>query len=164
MLSQAQLVEIKSRIESATGASTPEREDAAALLAEVARLQRSVDAFSENVNTKLAVLEEDMIKLEGENGRLRSVCESTYFERDACIGLIARMATQMGIPAGTLNNRVVVDLPSGQVSWDYLDSEAHLFEWLPTYAQSLQEQSVRDIYAKVMNPSFDSNPALSLNV
>jgi hypothetical protein len=174
MMSHSQLVEIQSRIDS--GATSEElRGDAQALLSEVMRLTGFVKEFSSQVTGKLETLEEDMVRMENENARLRSVCESTYFERDACVGLIARLARLNGMPAGTGKfksqqensdgsqslhdqHRVVVDLPTGQVSWEYLEAEAHLFESLPEYAGELKDQSVRDIYSKVMEPGLAVEP------
>jgi hypothetical protein len=116
----------------------------------------------QDFEARLNELEQDLVRLEAENSRLRTNTQSTYFERDACIGLIARMAVRLGLKAGCvqrqtelgLERRVVVDLPSGQVSWDYLEAEAHLFEWLPEYPAPVQEQSIQDIYMRVMNPGL----------
>jgi hypothetical protein len=163
MMSQSQMVEIQKRIEDAATSPEQLRADAAVLFAETLRLNMHVSQFTSQVSEKLTALEADMLILEAENARVKNVCESTYFERDACIGLISKMATLMKIPVGIVQNRVVIDLPSGQVSWDFLESEAHLFDRLPQYAHSLREQTVQDLYAKVMNPGFDqSTPPLSL--
>lgn len=173
MLSDAQLVEIAQRIASSECEADPARlrADALALMAEVERIGKTMNAFTANVTSRLNELERDMLSLESENARLRSVTQSTYFERDACVGLISKFAVALGLTAGTgrfevvernregndetqAQNRVLVDLPSGQVSWEYLDEDAHLFESLPPYPGAVEPQSIRDIYSKVMNPGI----------
>ncbi len=114
------------------------------------------------VEAKLDHLEKDMILLEAENERLRKNTESTYFERDACVSLILQLAARLGMQTGKaerttahgIEKLVILDLPAGQVCWEYLPAEAHLFEALPEYTDSIQQQSIGDIYAKVMNPGL----------
>ena len=173
MLTKAHLEEIKSRI--AQGRDTsPEvlLEDRVVLLAEVERLLKFVETFSTRVNAQLDILEKDMVLLDQDKQRLRKNSRSSDFERDACIGLIAKMAVALKIPVGTqstksveldengkesqqLQNRVILDLPSGQVAWEYLESESHLFETLPVYPRALEAQSIQENYLKIMNPNLD---------
>ncbi len=173
MLSSEKFNEIKNRTQ-------PEQihslevilEDRTLLLAEVERLIKFVKNFSDQVTEKLDGLESQMISLESENERLRRVGNSSHVERDACVGLIAQLALKVGLPVGVgqcpmmepdsngqaiaqLENRVIVDLPSGQVSWDYLDHEAHLFEGLFPYTGVIETQTIQEIYVKVMNPQLD---------
>ena len=160
MLPNSQLEEIKSRIASGAPQSLEVlQEDRVTLMAEVDRLLKFVENFSSRVSTQLDALEKDMVLLDEDNQRLRKNCRSSDFERDACVGLIAKMALALKIPVGiqkTENqNRVVLDLPSGQVVWEYLETEAHLFERLPLYTQPTETQSIQDTYLKVMNPNLD---------
>lgn len=133
--------------------------DASTLLAEVIRLSVFSEDFTKQILARVQTLATDMEALEKENARLRKISESTYFERDACIGLIARLAKLQGMPVGTAlfeqQRRVVVDLPSGQVSWEYLEAEAHLFADLPSYERTLENQTVSEVYSKVMNPNLE---------
>lgn len=169
MLSLNELFEMKKRIASEEAAGTLLQTDAARLVVEVERLQGFVRDFSNRVEGDLRSLEADMVKLDRENERLRRMTESTYFERDACIGLVARLAVQLGMKAGRVQRQipegiqhcVIVDLPSGQVAWDYLESEAHLFDWLPDYPSAVLDQTEREIYTKVMNPGL--NPATEVH-
>ncbi len=173
MLTKAHLEEIKNRIEHGRDAS-PEvlLEDRVVLLAEVERLLKFVETFSTRVNAQLDILENDMVLLDQDNQRLRKNSRSSDFERDACIGLIAKMAVALKIPVGTkssagveldengkekqqIQNRVILDLPSGQVVWEYLESEAHLFETLPAYTRAVETQSIQENYLKIMNPNLD---------
>src|SRR5689334_8702492 len=98
MLSQSQLIEIKNRIVSDQNTS-PEsiREDRDLLYSEVERLMKFVKNFSDGVNRKLDDLEANMVRLEEENERLRTLGRSSNLERDACIGLLAKMAKRLGL-------------------------------------------------------------------
>ena len=163
MYSPNQLSELKFRLLKPETSSELIRELALSLLDEVVRLSTFTEEYSSKVSKKLDGLEQDMLNLEKENDRLRKINVSTYFERDACIGLIARMALLNGIKVGTgkftdggqSQNRVVIDLPSGQVSWEYLESEAHLFESLPPYNGAIENQTESVTYTRVMNPNID---------
>lgn len=175
MLSQEQLAGISNKI--LTGDQSV-HEEAKILVHEVIALQRALAEFTARVNAQLANVEEGMEKLEQENARLRKVTESTYFERDACVGLISKFAMQLGMPVGTgkfevtqeneggnrslqSQNRVVIDLPTGQVSWDFLDDDAHLFSGLPEYKDSLKYENVRDVYMKVMEPGLEQTGSVT---
>ena len=174
MLSHSQLTEIKTRTEIEDPNPSMEllSKDRALLLAEVERLTKFVGSFSDQVNEKLDLLEADMERLEKENERLRKMCKSANTERDVCISLIAKMAVGLGIPVGIgqyevaeedssgqsniqLQNRIILELPSGQVSWDFLDAESHLFEGLPKYEGALEIQTIQETYSKIMNPELD---------
>lgn len=87
--------------------------------------------------------ERDALRAEVE--RLTSAKDGAYEERNRCVALIARMAVAMGYRAGIAKTAiegwsedwhgcVYIDLPTGQVSWHYHDTHAHLFEGLPQYA------------------------------
>ena len=93
----------------------------------------------------------NIAELEAEVERLRKRCEalesaknSAYAERDQCVALIARMAFAMGLYVrrkfhpesdteweGDWRNIVMVCLPTGQATWHFHDSEAHLLEGIP---------------------------------
>ena len=171
MISPTLFLEIQARIK-----TNPSSEDETTLLAEVVRLQKFTTEYQKNVLARLDEINECRLLLEEENERLKKVTQSTYFERDACISLIAQLAQSLGLTVGKVQfetleenrdgtksmqtqNRVVVDLPSGQVSWDYLDAEAHLFETLPPYAKALEAQTVQSVYTKVMNPQLTELPS-----
>jgi hypothetical protein len=151
MLSEDQLTEILARV--------PHTEDQVALRSEIYLLRDNVTLLTQHLNKGLAQIEADMERLDQENARLRAVARSTYFERDACVGLIGQLAQALGLPAGTcraqieaeLQNRVIVDLPVGQVSWEYLDEDGHLFSNLPEYSQPVEAQSIQENYKRVMN-------------
>ena len=70
--------------------------------------------------------------------------DGAYAERNQVVPLLARIALAMGWKAGrrptnipgwesAWHGCVWIDLPTGQVSWHYHDSETHLFAALPEY-------------------------------
>mgnify|MGYP007080469071 CR=1 FL=1 len=162
MLNGDQFSALKSRVESGETSEADIRRDAVTLLSEVMRLTFLTNDLSAQALEKLSSIEDDLVRLEKDIERLRGIVKSTYFERDASIGLLARMATGLGMKSGRIERttehgverRVIVDLPSGQVSWEYLEPEAHLFEALPIYEGALEERSVQDTYMTVMNPGL----------
>jgi hypothetical protein len=162
MDTQSQLAAIKARVENKETTLEQLRNDAQTLLAQFSRQQTYSQELTARVELRLHAIEQDMELLEQENQRLRRNAISTFFERDACVGLLIRLAVAQGMTAGLSQREtehgterlVVLDLPSGQVSWEYLDTEAHLFDWLPQYSGSVKDQEVTEIYSKVMNPGL----------
>jgi len=75
---------------------------------------------------------------------LKNAKDGAYLERNKCVALIARMALAMGLKAGRAKTAiegwsedwhgcVYIDLPTGQVSWHFHDSQLSLFLDLPKY-------------------------------
>ena len=107
------------------------------------------------IKQKLDTLETDMERLVAENARLIHERESANVERDSCIGLIMQLGIAHGLTAGIANgNFAIIDLPNGQVSWEYDESEAHLFEELPKYQNAIEEIEIAEKYRRVMNPGI----------
>lgn len=78
-----------------------------------------------------------------------------------CVSLIATMAHALGHWAGTARTAidgwsedwhgcVYVDLPAGQVSWHYHDSQAHLFAHLPPYCGEWDGHDTPEKYRRVL--------------
>ncbi|OFZ21270.1 MAG: hypothetical protein A2X94_07390 [Bdellovibrionales bacterium GWB1_55_8] len=133
--------------------------DVALLIQELKNMQRYVFDYNNQVEKKLDLLESDMLLLEAENKRLIAVKESATIERDACVGLIGQLARSCGMKVGVAaDNLVVVELPSGQVSWQFSETEAHLFETLPPYEGDIQEIPIEETYSRVMNPGLGLSP------
>lgn len=95
-------------------------------------LPPEVSAHIENLEARLAAL------VAQKNG--------AYAERNQCVALIARMALALGLKAGVREHPnedraweddwrtiVFIDLPTGQVSWHFHDSEKPLLGGLPRY-------------------------------
>ena len=68
--------------------------------------------------------------------------DAAYEERNRVVAALARAALNLGYRAMRTRTAiegwsddwhgcVCIDLPTGQVSWHYHDSHAHLFDWLP---------------------------------
>ena len=73
-----------------------------------------------------------------------AIQDPVYEERNMCVALIAGLALANGWKAGLKATNiegwdpewhgcVYIDLPTGQVSWHFHDSQAHLFAFLPPY-------------------------------
>ena len=86
--------------------------------------------------------------------------DGAYLERNRCVALIARMALAMGLRAGTARTAiegwdeawhgvVYIDLPTGQASWHYHDSQAHLFANLPAYTGTWDGHDTPEKYRRV---------------
>jgi len=86
--------------------------------------------------------------------------DGAYLERNRCVALIARMALASGWRAGIARTAidgwsddwhgcVYVDLPTGQVSWHYHDSQAHLFADLPAYTGAWDGHDTPEKYRRV---------------
>lgn len=86
--------------------------------------------------------------------------DGAYLERNRCVALIARMAIAAGYTAGIARTAiegwsedwhgcVYVDLPTGQASWHYHDSQAHLFAGLPSYTGAWDGHNTPEKYRRV---------------
>lgn len=127
-------------------------EEALALLITIEQLQKEAYEYKQTVLRKLTTIEEDMGRLLKENENHITLRDSAYVERDSCVGLLIKIALKNGSVAGVVNgNTVVVELSTGQVSWEYEESEAHLFEGLPEYQKPIENLDLVEKYQRVMN-------------
>lgn len=151
MLTQNELNQIRTRVESGD-------EEVSKLVSEVDRLTRFVHNYSNSVSQKLDEIDLERNRLTEENARLAKSNRSAYIERDACIGVMVALAFEKGLRVGTApGNLVILDLPSGQVSWEIGESESHLFSWLPVYPgvpDSIEGMAIEEKYRRVMNPGI----------
>jgi len=145
------MISTKELIQITENAVQTQNEETLKLLAEIEFLNKATWDYKNTVLRKLTSLENDMENLTQENIRLIKLRDSAFVERDACIGLIVQLAVANGIPAGVKGNIVVVELASGQVSWDFEESEAHLFESLPIYQKTIEDVEIGEKYRRVMN-------------
>lgn len=134
-------------------------DDVSKLIGEIDRLNKVISDYKTSVNEKLDIVDNQLLELEAENERLRKAKEITYIELHACVGLIAQMAKALGYKTGVcsdanLGNIVAINLPSGQVSWDFPDSESHLFSNLDAYELPLENLAIEEKYFRVMNPQI----------
>jgi hypothetical protein len=146
MLTQEQISQMK---------ALPTLDAVPVLVAEIERLQKFVRDYSATVTQKIDLIDQNRELLEGENQRLLTAKEIMSIERDACVALVAKLALVSGNRAGIgRENAVIVDLPSGQVSWQIQESEAHLVEGLPSYTDQIEEIPLEENYRRVMNPGI----------
>ncbi len=91
---------------------------------------------------------------------LRDKKDAAYLERNQCVALIARMAVAMGLPVAVTKTAIegwsedwhgciFIGLPTGQVSWHFHDSQAHLFEGLPHREQAWDGHDTPEKYRRV---------------
>jgi hypothetical protein len=122
---------------------------------ELALLKKQMSDYTASVNAKLGGLEADMEALLAENRRLIDLRESAQVELDLCVALIGRLASKAGLGAGAAGgDTVVVQLPSGQVSWQLSPSQLHALEELPRYPGPVEELEIQEKYKRVMKPGF----------
>lgn len=85
----------------------------------------------------------------------RAAKDGAYRERNQLVALLASV-----FPAGIKRTEiegwspewhgcVYIDLPNGQASWHYHDSEAHLFAHLPPYAGEYDGHTTEEKYARI---------------
>lgn len=97
-----------------------------------------------------------------EADRLRVQKDAAYAERNQCVALLARMAQQLGCPVVVARHPagdkgweadwrtlLFIELPTGQVSWHFHDSEAPLLEDLPHGEASWDGHTTAQKYDRV---------------
>jgi hypothetical protein len=106
---------------------------------------------------------------------LQAEKDAAYRERDRVVALVARMAISLGWRAGLRShepdpdptwdedwkNVVLIDLPSGQVSWHYHDSERPLFASLPPYPDHWDGHDTAEKYRRVEAAAAQPPPDLA---
>jgi len=86
--------------------------------------------------------------------------DDAYLERNRCVALLARMALAMGLPVAVTRTAIegwsadwhgciYIGLPTGQVSWHFHDSQAHLFGNLPQRAEVWDGHDTAEKYRRV---------------
>jgi hypothetical protein len=86
--------------------------------------------------------------------------DAVYLERNHLVALLAAI-----YPSGTARTAiegwepewhgcVYIDLPTGQASWHYHDSHAHLFAHLPPYAGGWDGHTTEEKYQRVSDLAF----------
>lgn len=97
---------------------------------------------------------------------LRAQKDGAYAERNQCVALLARMAVALGMRAGVRlhpaddaaweadwRTIVAIDLPTGQVTWHFHDSEGHLLAGLPSFPGEWDGHTTPEKYRRV-NAAF----------
>ncbi len=111
----------------------------------------------------LAAAEARAEKAEARVAELEGEKNAAYRERDQIVALLARMALAAGWTSGLRRhepdpdpawdedwkNVVAIDLPTGQVTWHFHDSERPLFHSLPPYAGAWDGHTTPEKYRRV---------------
>ena len=119
---------------------------------DIEQIQKQFEVYKQTVNAKVDTLEAGLERLLIENERLIKLRKSAEIERDACIALAAQLAISAGLSAGAVKgNLAVIDLPSGQVSWEIGENETHLIAGLPSYEKPIEAIEISEKYNRVMN-------------
>ena len=95
-----------------------------------------------------------------ELAQMRQRKDDAYMERNRCVALVARMALALGLRAGVARTAiegwsedwhgcVYIDLPTGQASWHFHDSQAALFTGLPAYDGKWDGHTTPEKYERV---------------
>lgn len=105
-------------------------------------------------------MRDELSSLRVECDSLRERKDGAYEERNRCVSLLTHMAVAMGLTAGLRrsapipgwdaewHNCVYIDLPVGQVSWHYHDSQASLFADLPEYTGEYDGHTTAEKYLR----------------
>jgi hypothetical protein len=94
-------------------------------------------------------------------------CDAVYLERNQVVAALAACALRLNWRAGVAltdllgwepewHNCVYIDLPTGQVSWHYHDSQADLFAFLPPYDGTFDGHDTEQKYARVAALTVES--------
>jgi hypothetical protein len=129
---------------------------------------REIDALRAQRDRAIAAGEkllEQLDALKAECERLRTRKDDAYLERNKCVVLIVKMALALGLKAGVAQHDpndkeweddwrtvVYIDLPSGQISWHFHDSQKNLLGRLPLYEGLWDGHSTELKYERVLNP------------
>lgn len=92
--------------------------------------------------------------------KMRKRKDNAYWERNNVVAALARWAVAQGYRAGVTRTDipdwdpewhgcVYIDLPTGQVSWHFHDSQASLFEGLPEYSGAWDGHTTPEKYARL---------------
>ena len=141
--------------------------------AEVERLRNQIRAWEQKAATWMASPEaaqrlEGYRELAQKLNAAEAAKDGAYLERNQCVALIARMAHALGYWAGTAKTAiegwsedwhgcVYIDLPAGQVSWHYHDTQSYLFDWLPPYCADWDGHDTPEKYRRVLDRSTMPN-------
>lgn len=104
-----------------------------------------------NMTNDLAKALEDMEKRK----------DAAYLERNQLVSLLSKIFPS-GIKRTAIegwsedwHNCVYIDLPTGQASWHYHDSQAYLFDHLPPYTGNWDGHTTEEKYIRIANFSFE---------
>lgn len=106
-----------------------------------------------------------MAEKDAEIARLREGKDQAYEERNRLVALLAGMfpsgRSVTDIPGWSpdWHGCVYIEFPWGQASWHFHDSQAHLFEHLPTYTGAWDGHTTEDKYAAIARAALGDDDA-----
>jgi hypothetical protein len=116
----------------------------------------------QELSRTLGVYRDEVIERDRKIQLLEGQKNGAYSERNQCVALLAKMAVAMGLKAGVREHPsedlawepdwrtvVFIDLPTGQVSWHFHDSEKHLLGGLPRYVGQWDGHGTYEKYLRV---------------
>jgi hypothetical protein len=102
---------------------------------------------------------------------LRKQKDAAYLERNQCVALLAKLAHRLGWDVGVgrhpdtdaewgneWRNILFIELPTGQVSWHFHDSNMELLEGLPRYQKPWDGHDTPAKYRRVNSVRLWSEP------
>ena len=102
-------------------------------------------------------LEAENAALKVELAEVKANKDNVYLERNKVVSALARLFPS-GIAETVIegwneewHGCVYIDLPTGQVSWHYHDSQAYLFAHLPPYAKPWDGHDTEEKYRRVLS-------------
>lgn len=113
---------------------------------------------------ELSAATERAERAEADRDKYRRRKDEAYTERNRLVALLCRLVISSGGVAGRHKHEpdpdptwdpewltlVAIDLPTGQVSWHFHDSDAHLVAELPTYPGSWDGHDTPEKYRRVL--------------
>lgn len=115
-------------------------------------VSRTIEA---EMQDRLAAKNADIIKLKMDK-------DAVYLERNRVVAALASIFTagtaQTNIPDWDpeWHGCVYIDLPHGQVSWHYHDSQAHIFAHLPPYTKPWDGHTTEEKYRRLADLNLSS--------
>lgn len=124
------------------------------------------ERYCKRLEGQLAGAREESERRAGQRDSVLTALNAVYAERGQLAALLARMALKLGWRAGVRQDladdvkpdwRTVlfVDLPTGQASWHFHDSERHLLAGLPDYADAWDGHSTDAKWERVRTALAD---------
>jgi hypothetical protein len=104
---------------------------------------------------KFADHEAELAKVKAERNAAVAAKDGAYLERNQLVAALSKL-----FPAGVARTAiegwlddwhgcVYIDLPTGQVSWHFHDTQAHLFAHLPTYSEKWDGHDTPEKYKRL---------------
>lgn len=106
--------------------------------------------------------ERELVRLWEDKTELTQQKNNAYFERNQCVPALCKLALALGYKAGRAihpkddleweddwRHMVFIDLPTGQVSWHFHDTEVWLIDWMPWYQGAWDGHTTPEKYKRL---------------